>query len=269
MLRNRVITAVILAPIFVAAVLYLPVGSYAVFFWCVAALGAHEWAGFMDLSALARWLYVALFGLAALALYLFADATAYAVVLWLGAAWWALAILAVLAFPRGAALFRNRWLLGIVGLDIVVFAWVALLQIKLEPQGGAWLIWLFVLVWGADIGAYFAGRAFGSRKLAPSVSPGKTWEGAAGGALLAAAVCGAGLLFFPVRWPVWMALSLVLVGVSIFGDLFESVVKRATGVKDSGTILPGHGGVLDRIDSLLAVLPVFALLLIYAVGMPS
>ena len=128
---------------------------------------------------------------------------------------------------------------------------------------------VFLFVAAADIGAYFAGRAFGAKKLAPAVSPGKTWEGVGGGAVLAASVCGVGLLFFPVQWPLWMALSIGLVAVSIFGDLFESLVKRATGVKDSGTILPGHGGVLDRIDSLLAALPVFALLLVYAVGFVS
>jgi phosphatidate cytidylyltransferase len=124
-----------------------------------------------------------------------------------------------------------------------------------------WLIWVFMLAWGADIGAYFAGHAFGRRKLAPRVSPGKTWEGVIGGLALALAVCALGAFWLTPGWVGWLPVIVLLVAVSVFGDLFESVLKRATGVKDSGTLLPGHGGVLDRIDSLLAVLPVFAVLL--------
>jgi phosphatidate cytidylyltransferase len=121
-------------------------------------------------------------------------------------------------------------------------------------------MWLLVLVWSADVGAYFAGRRFGRRKLAPAVSPGKTWEGAFGGMLVSLALCGGALLVLGL--PAWWLLAVAgLVVVSIFGDLFESVIKRVRGVKDSSNLLPGHGGILDRIDSLLAVLPVFALIL--------
>ena len=271
MLRSRILTALVLAPAFVLAVLYLPPLAYALFFWCVAALGAHEWAGFMDLpaarAAIYKWLYVACFAATALLIHWFLDDGARQILLAFGVALWALALIAVLIYPRGAKLVRQPLLLGSLGLVIFNVAWVALVQVDRAPQGGPWLIWLFVLVWAADIGAYFAGRAFGKHKLAPIVSPGKTWEGVLGGALLALLLCGSALLLLPVDLPVWLAIALLLTGVSVVGDLLESMVKRATGVKDSGTLLPGHGGVLDRIDSLLAALPIFALLLVSGVGL--
>ena len=121
-------------------------------------------------------------------------------------------------------------------------------------------MWLFLLVWGADIGGYFAGRRFGRRKLAPAVSPGKTWAGAVGGLLLAGAVTLLPLSVLGRPVLTWAPVVAALVVLSIFGDLFESALKRQRGVKDSGALLPGHGGVLDRIDALLAALPAFALL---------
>jgi len=271
MLRNRIITALVLAPAFILAVLYLPPIAYAVFFWCVAALGAHEWAGFMDLPAakksLFKLLYVACFAATALLIHWFVDDSARQIVLGVGVCLWVLAFIAILLYPRGAALFRKPVFLGLLGLAIFNIAWVALVQIDRSPQGGLWLIWLFVLVWAADIGAYFAGRAFGANKLAPVVSPGKTWEGALGGGLLALVLCGGALYFLPAQIVPWLVIATLLAAVSVIGDLLESLVKRATGVKDSGTLLPGHGGVLDRIDSLLAALPLFALLLVSGVGL--
>jgi phosphatidate cytidylyltransferase len=127
------------------------------------------------------------------------------------------------------------------------------------------IIWLFVVVWSADIGAYFVGRAYGRRKLARAVSPGKTWEGAVGG-LVCSVVLATGLVgivpvlrMVPLSLTGWALLAFALGAISIVGDLFESVLKRETGAKDSGALLPGHGGLLDRIDALLAALPTFAL----------
>jgi phosphatidate cytidylyltransferase len=145
-------------------------------------------------------------------------------------------------------------------LPVLVGAWVGLCAIRGAEQGGHWLLWLFCLVWGADIGAYFAGRRFGRRKLAPAVSPGKTWEGVLGGALLSLALTWSALVLTDQWSPVWVPVVLSLIALSVFGDLFESVLKRQRGVKDSGALLPGHGGLLDRVDALLPVLPVFALL---------
>jgi phosphatidate cytidylyltransferase len=150
------------------------------------------------------------------------------------------------------------------GYVAFVGAWLAL--VALLVAGGPWLIlWVLIVVWSADIGAYFAGRQFGKRKLASMVSPGKTWEGAIGGTVLSG-VLGSTLgttvpalqTLTPDLWQ-WMVGSLVIAIVSVFGDLFESALKRARGVKDSGGLFPGHGGMLDRVDSLIAALPCVAL----------
>jgi len=150
----------------------------------------------------------------------------------------------------------HRPVLAAAGLVVIVPAALALAT--LEP---AEILAVLVLVWIADTAAYFVGRSFGRRKLAPSISPGKTWEGAAGGlggALIYAVVLGA---FWGRAWWAYLAIAAVLALLSIIGDLFESAAKRQAGVKDSGTLLPGHGGIMDRIDSATATLPVSALLL--------
>ena len=163
--------------------------------------------------------------------------------------------------PLGPALFESRWLIGTLGVFVIWSAWAAILAIHKTPNGSNWLLWIFALIWGADIGAYFVGKRYGKRPLAPSLSPGKTWEGAMGGAAVAATAClGALAAAGTLSWA-WVGTTLLLIAVSIFGDLLESLLKRSSGVKDSGTLLPGHGGVLDRIDSALPVLPVFALVL--------
>jgi len=145
-----------------------------------------------------------------------------------------------------------------VGFLVIVPAAVALAV--LPPVE---VLAVLVLVWIADTAAYFVGRAWGRRKLAPSISPGKSWEGAFGGVVAAVAyaiICGTFL--WGNAWPAYLAAAVVLAAISIVGDLFESAAKRQAGVKDSGTLLPGHGGILDRIDSATAVLPVAALLLL-------
>ena len=129
---------------------------------------------------------------------------------------------------------------------------------------GSAVLWLLLLVAFADIGAYFVGRRFGRKKLAPAVSPGKTWQGFWGGMATSSLICGGILVVMGGFNEGWLFIMVLLVTVSVVGDLFESVLKRERGVKDSGNLLPGHGGMLDRIDSAVAVLPVFALILIYA-----
>ena len=262
MLRTRIITALILAPLVLAAVIWVPSRYLAVVFWLVAAAGCYEWAALAGLhKPLSRLLYVALFGVLAAVVYL--DHGLFPIVLLIGCGVWAFAAGCVLMFPRGTELFKKDMFVAVLGMLVLLPAWVALVVIHGAADGYLWLIWLFFLAWGADIGAYFAGRAFGRHKLAPSVSPGKTWEGVCGGVLLALVVCAPGAFLLTPAWLYWVPLIVFLVGVSVFGDLFESVLKRTTGVKDSGSLLPGHGGLLDRIDSLLAVLPVFAAALPY------
>lgn len=260
MLRLRIITACILAVFALGAVVGLPEPWLAAVFWLVAAAGCYEWAGFAGMTKPAwRVVYVAVFS--SIVWLAYGKSQWYEVGLLVGCGVWLAAVVAVLVFPNGQGLYRNHWFAGILGLSVLVPAWIALVAVRAHEQGNWWLIWAFFLVWGADIGAYFAGRQFGKHKMAPSVSPGKTWEGAAGGFVSAALVCSAGLMWLQDDWMRWLPILGALIIVSVFGDLFESVLKRATGVKDSGSLLPGHGGVLDRIDSLLAVMPVFALIL--------
>jgi phosphatidate cytidylyltransferase len=181
----------------------------------------------------------------------------------LGAAVWILALACVFAYPASGA-YIGSWVTGILGICITWAAWIALQVIRQAPEGSNWLLWMMLVVAFADIGAYFSGRQFGRHKLAPEVSPGKTWEGFWGGMLASSLICG-GILVLMGRFNSgWIFIMVLLVSVSVVGDLFESVLKRQRGVKDSGSLLPGHGGVLDRIDSAVAVLPWFALILIYA-----
>ncbi len=260
MLRTRIITALILAPLIISAIYLLPLGIYAGFFWLLTAAGAYEWAGLSEVTGrVSRLLYLALFGLLAAVTWRFPQY--WSLVLWLGVIFWALAAIAVIAYPTGGHWAVHPVFAAPAGLVVVWAAWLALVVIRKQPGGSTWVLWLMFLVWSADIGAYFAGRRFGRRKLAPLVSPGKTWEGLVGGVLMSLVITLAMLAPMGALAAWWPPVIVVLVAVSVFGDLFESALKRERGVKDSGSLLPGHGGMLDRIDSVVAVLPVFALVL--------
>ncbi len=261
-LRIRVITAVCIAPLAVAAMYLLALDWFALVFWILAALGAYEWAGLARLpGALQRGAYVGVF--AVLAWFTYGHSDWYVASLWFAVALWSFAIVVIVAFPASAALVRTRLVVGVLGLAMTWCAWIGLVVIRQSPDGSHWLLWMFVLVWGVDVGAYFAGRRFGNHKLATAISPAKTWEGVAGGALLSLVVCGSALALVGVLDVLMLAVIGLMIAVSVFGDLFESLLKRASGVKDSGTLLPGHGGALDRIDSVLAVSPMFDLVLTY------
>ena len=259
MLRNRIITALVLLPAAVGSI-YLSQPFSAIVFGAASALGVYEWAG------LARWqaawqrgVFAA--GFALLALVAYAAPRFEGLALWSGIAIWAFAIAGILTWPAVRRWLDSRWLVAVLGVVAVWSAWCGLMAIHAMPNGSHWLLWVFTLVWGADIGAYLAGKRFGRRPLAPALSPGKTWEGALGGALVSAGACIGALAFAGLLSWAWVAITLSLIVISIFGDLWESLMKRAFGVKDSGALLPGHGGVLDRIDSALPVLPVFAVVL--------
>jgi len=262
LLRARVITALVAAIIASAAIFLLPLFWVACFFALVAALAAYEWAGLLGVRSLPNRLLATLVvvGLAAFTWYYDAWFN-YSLALGIGA--WLLATVIVIAYPNGAWFIGMPWLAGVLGVAILWSAWSALVMIHAEPggHGASWVFWVLFMVACADIGAYFTGRRFGKTKLAPLVSPGKTWEGVAGGACTAVVICGGSLVLLGYS-PVWLFYVLLLVGISVVGDLFESVLKRERGVKDSGNLLPGHGGILDRIDAALAVLPLFAVLLL-------
>ncbi len=191
--------------------------------------------------------------------------------LWASLAWWVVALFMVLSFPRSAAFWRDSRVLRLAFglLTIIPFFWgmVALRQYQYESDhfaGSWWLLYVMFLVWGADSGAYMFGRLFGKHKLAPKVSPGKTWEGFAGGLLTSALISLLFGLWAPldIQPGVLLTCSIMAALASVLGDLTESMFKREAGIKDSGNLIPGHGGILDRIDSLTAAVPVFACLLL-------
>ena len=265
-LRSRVLTALVLAPLAVAGVLFLPTPWFASLLGLVVGLGALEWARLAGLApGVPPWLLVA-YQLALLWLGDVLSAYPGWVLVGLGVAtgWW-LGLGITLALRRApvVAEARLRPVLLVVAPLLTALAWLALVRLHALPGAGPRLVLvLFLLIWLADSAAYFTGRAIGRHKLAPVVSPGKTVEGLAG-ALVGAAAYGLVLAQLDLLGGLGPAAAVGLcVGVallSVSGDLFESHAKRAAALKDSGALLPGHGGVLDRIDSLIAAAPVFLL----------
>ncbi|MCZ8131304.1 MAG: phosphatidate cytidylyltransferase [Steroidobacteraceae bacterium] len=261
MLKTRLVTALVLVAMVLVILFWLPPGAGIGFTAALVLLGAWEWSRFAGLTEPnSRLLYTfATAVLCALAWDETNQARDWLALMAIATVWWAIAFLWLALKPSAV----NRAAAAIAGLVVLVPAWVGmgrLLKIDDGPVRGELLfLFLLVLVWAADIGAFFAGKRFGRVKLAPRVSPNKTWEGVFGG-LFAAGLAAAGgvvLFDFPVAAFVFLCLAVVL--ASVVGDLTESMFKRFAGVKDSGRMLPGHGGVLDRIDSVTAAVPFYVL----------
>ncbi|PLW70393.1 phosphatidate cytidylyltransferase [Pseudohalioglobus lutimaris] len=276
MLRQRIITALVMAGLFLAAILFLPTTALAVLFGALVLAGGWEWSRMAGWeSPIARGLFVlVLMGLLILLFFycqLDAQPTRERVqpVLGLACLWWSFALLWVKSYPGSAAMWSNRIMRSLMGLLILAPAWTAAIYLLSYPRGGALMVIMVLVVAAADVGAYFAGKNLGKHKMAPAVSPAKTWEGFWGGAL-SVAVIGVLLWYMlPVRGahislPAVLAVVLATSMASVVGDLTVSMVKRESGTKDSGSLLPGHGGVLDRLDSLSGAAPVFALGLLLA-----
>lgn len=268
MLVQRVITALILLPLLLALVWYAPTpwlyGGLAL----VGLLMAWEWTGLMGWAEQRnwRWAYTLACGVLLAAAWFVPGRDA--LLPWLLAAsalWWLFAISLFPGFPDNLQKNRPGVLsMALLGLLLTLSTLLALAKLHgMQPNGVLKLLYFFFIVFAADTGAYLAGRNFGRHKLAPNISPGKTIEGALGGLLLAAAwALTAGVyVFAPAGHKIWvlLALTVVVAAVSIVGDLTESMFKRMAGIKDSGNILPGHGGILDRVDSILAAAPVMVL----------
>lgn len=257
-LRKRVLTAVVLAALLLVVLLWLPPWVTVAVFTLTVLLGAWEWSAFLRLSApLSRFAYVVLVAvLLWVAWRVSASGGGRDLVLLVALIWWIAALAWIVLAPRRVA----RWMAGVAGILALVPAWLALVRLRLsEPSGAQWMLFALVLVWVADIGAFFCGRSFGRRRLAPQVSPGKTWEGVWGALAVSALVAVGGSEWFRIPLAVFVPLCLAVVGFSIVGDLTESLLKRFAGMKDSGSIFPGHGGVMDRIDSLTGAAPVLLL----------
>jgi phosphatidate cytidylyltransferase len=266
-LLKRVLTALALLPPVLATLWFGSTLLVGAVFGAAVLLAAHEWAALAGVrrgtGATAAYVAVAAV-LVALAVWLRDTALPWALIV-ATCGWWLLVLVGLTRFPAGFDdTHPPRWLKAGAGL-LVVPATIAAVVVLHGSADGAWrLLFAFVLVWAADIGAYFTGQALGKHKLAPAVSPGKTWEGVFGGLTWSLAVAGvAGAWLFELQgaaaWAPFLLLCTAVVLLSIVGDLGESLLKRQAGVKDSGTLLPGHGGMLDRIDSLLAALPALAL----------
>jgi phosphatidate cytidylyltransferase len=270
-LRQRVLTGLIMAGLFLAAVTYLPLPGLALLFGLIIGLGAWEWSSMAGWQKpVVRAFYVFLVLAALLVIYQWCDMGGQPqreqVQPFLGLAclWWSFALLWVKGYPASAVLWRSLMMRSLMGLLILVPGWMSAVYLLSFPQGGLLLVVMVIVVAAADIGAYFTGKRFGKHKLTVLVSPAKTWEGFWGG--ITVCILLAVLLWYllPGRAAhiglVSLIVMVVITGLaSVVGDLTVSMVKRESGVKDTGSVLPGHGGVLDRLDSLCAAAPVFAL----------
>ncbi len=254
-LAARVVTALVLGGAATAALLLLPTAAVAVLLGAFVLAGSWEWARFAQYGPRACGIYVVALGL--LMLLAFPGAAAYSdAALVLALAGWLLAALGLAVWPRPLPATA----IAALGFAALFPGWLLLTHIHGAGPRGPWLAFTgLALVAAADIGAFFVGRAIGRTKLAPRISPGKTWEGVAGGIAFAAAAALIASYALALPLPAFLAAAVAAAAVSVVGDLTVSMLKRNVGAKDSGSLLPGHGGVMDRIDGLTAAVPVYAL----------
>jgi len=281
LLKQRIITALILAPAVILAIFYLPLTYFSALLMAIIGIGAWEWGPLMGFESKKKRI-----GFVASTLIIISviwallsphdlwlnnnELHTYALsLLWIGVAWWVLSAFLMFSYPNSSNFWsKNCSIRGMFGWLTLIPTWFAFIVIRTndyqaDSSHGAYLImFLFLMVWSADIGAYFVGKAIGKNKLMPNVSPGKTFEGFLGGVVFACilvAISAYNLDWVSEQVITALLVTVLITTVSVLGDLNESMFKRQAGVKDSGSILPGHGGVLDRIDSLTATAPVFAL----------
>ncbi|WP_100158754.1 phosphatidate cytidylyltransferase [Proteus columbae] len=275
MLKYRVITALILIPIVIAALFLLPPAGFGLVIIAISGLAGWEWAQFIGWHSQGKRIATGI-GFAALLVVMqfslpnfdhLLDTPMIKNGLWAGLIWWVAAILLVVSYPNSANMWKNsvfiKLLFGILTIVPFYCGMMALRMLGYNTDtytGAWWLLYVMLLVWAADSGAYAFGRLMGKHKMAPKVSPGKTLEGLVGGLITAGVASWLFTYFAPVTEVPdnLLLISGVVVIVSVFGDLAESMFKRVSGIKDSSQLIPGHGGVLDRIDSLTAAIPVFA-----------
>lgn len=265
MLKQRLITGLILAISFLCAVVFLPTEVLAMVLAVVMLIAAWEWTRLAALKPVESLLFYLIVTLGMYGLYCFPEELQIDQwLLWSSLLWWSGITVIILRYKpvevdHGQGIVRLSK--AMMGLMALLPAWWALVQLhNYSNHGYQFFIFAFLIVWFADVGAYFAGKSLGKRKLAPNVSPGKTIEGMLGGLACVLLLSFAATLWFDLTGQK-QVLFIVMCGViavySVFGDLFESLLKRQVGIKDSSQLLPGHGGVLDRIDSILAAAPLF------------
>lgn len=259
MLVQRILTACVLIILVTLGIIYLPMIPFAATFAAICLIGLWEWVKLAKCSAL---LFQGLYLLGNAVVMYFVYFMPAGFVLSLGLVVWLILSLWVAKYPQGETIWqRFLGLRLIVGSLVIIPAWYAVIYLRFHYSGLALLFLMLFIIWSVDSAAYFSGKYFGRRKLAPEVSPNKSVEGLLGGVIFAA--------FVALAYTYWILHShyfsllfavavMATIFISVMGDLFESAVKRQAGVKDSGNILPGHGGILDRLDSLFAAAPIFA-----------
>jgi phosphatidate cytidylyltransferase len=271
-LNTRIGTAVILIPIMLGGIYLLPVWAFALFMAVIALLGGWEWASLSGFDKpIERVLYLLALSVSFLVLFLFYERSSFSLttLLVLSGLGWIAGFALIVLYPTAKQLWASRWRRATMGLFILGSMWGGFVWVVAVDPSRFLITLLLLIIWSADIGAYFVGKTFGKTKLAPEVSPGKSWEGALGGTLFTVFAVFP-VVIYGLDVPTWVALDYVLyilfcvlvVAWSIIGDLVESMVKRERGFKDSGHLLPGHGGIMDRIDSMCAAAPVFVMMVL-------
>lgn len=277
-LYQRVMTAVVVTVLFLVLVLCTSLFWFPILAGIVLLLAAWEWADLSDCGAVqVRAVYVVIMALCFYLLWLElfpdvdqANLAMLEQLMLTAVCFWALVLVLVLTYPRSMGLWSSRQVRLLMGFLVLLPLWVGLVFLKQQDDSGVLVLWVVGLVAMADVGAYFAGVRFGKHKLAPRVSPGKSWEGVLGGMAGNLLLVGALAIYLELSLGETAMLAVVMLltgGLSVLGDLFESMVKRHRGVKDSGKLLPGHGGIMDRIDGWTVAVPVFVLVYVYGVAL--
>jgi phosphatidate cytidylyltransferase len=261
MLLPRVLSAIVMAVLFVYAVFVLETSSFILSMAGVVLLAGWEWARLSGVrNQFGRVLFAAFIGISCFITF---NLNLQKISLYVSPLLWVLALYWVMRYPA-TLMWRHVFSRLFFGVLVMLTTWSALVVLKQSDNFVVWVLLLMGLIWGADSGAYFAGRAFGKRKLARFVSPGKSWEGVVGGLVLTqvgVAVFAMMSEFSLMQWVVLSLIALLTSSVSVLGDLTESMFKRHEALKDSSHLIPGHGGVMDRVDSLTAAAPIYVLLL--------
>lgn len=273
MLTQRILTAIVLIPLVIFVLFFAPLSIFSYLIITVCALSAWEWRNFLvkrtEKTVLLFFIVFSIVLLYFIPIESTLKSKLFALIIFLSVIWWLNALLLVVGYPNSAKYWSKSPLIKLLfAFFTLVPFFIGMLELRTinysvnSYTGAIWLLYVFVLVWATDTGAYFAGRAIGKRKLAVKVSPGKTVEGFIGGVSLAILVCVITYLtgYFNINFTQFLFSSLLAVLASVLGDLTESMFKREAGIKDSGNLIPGHGGILDRIDSLTAAVPVFTIL---------